>query len=93
MVKKGKIFESLVYQIFDAISKTTGYDSVEMDVALEGPDGPRQIDVLIRSKIAGMSILTVIECKDHSRRLDVTFVDALASKMNDVKANKGVLVA
>ena len=93
MTKKGREFEGLVFEIYQVISNTHPNNSVEMDIHLESPDGLRQIDVLIRSEIAGMPILTIIECKDHKRNLDVTFVDALVSKMADVNANKGVLVA
>ena len=69
------------------------YASVEHDVQLPGEDGPRQIDVLIRAKVASLNLLTIIECRDHTRRLDITDVDAIHSKMQDVRASKAVLVS
>jgi hypothetical protein len=48
---------------------------------------------LIRTQVSSLSILTIVECKDVNKNLDVQYVDALHSKMQDVNANKAVLVA
>ena len=64
-----------------------------MDVMLEGADCPRQIDVLVKSNVAGFSIQTVVEARDYAKRLDITHLDAFHSKMQDVKAHKGVMVS
>ncbi len=89
----GKDFEELTHNIFQLLSNNESYTSVARDIELSSPDGPRQFDVVLRSKVAGLNILTVIECKDHSRRVSVGVVDAFISKMLDVQANKGVIVA
>lgn len=89
----GKQFEALLHDIYTALVSNEQYSSVERDVQLDGHDGPRQIDVLIRSQVAGMPLKTVIECRDFNKRLDVTAVDAFQSKLVDVGANKGVLVS
>lgn len=89
----GKQFEELLREIYSALTANNSYTSVEKNVQLLGADGARQIDVLIRSEVAGMALMTVIECRDFNKRLDVTAVDAFQSKIVDVGANKGVLVA
>jgi hypothetical protein len=89
----GIAFEKLLEEIYTALTANDELASVERNVHLEGLDGPRQIDVLIRSKVAGMSLKTIVECRDHNKRLDVTAVDSFQSKLVDVGANKGVLVA
>lgn len=91
--KTGKSFETLTHQIFELLSKDDRYTSVEHDVQLDSPYGNRQIDVLLRSQVAGLDILTVVECKDFKKNLSIEYVDNLASKMEDVGANKAVLVA
>ncbi len=89
----GKPFERLTHEIFSMLIENPAYMSVEHDVQLGGQDGPRQIDVLIRARVASLDLLTIIECRDHARRLDVTAIDGLHSKMQDVRASKAVLVA
>jgi hypothetical protein len=91
--KTGKPFESFVKSVYDALTEDERFTSVEMDVKLPGPDGPRQIDVLLRSRIAHFDLLTIIECRDYSGRLDITHVDGFHSKLCDVKANKGIMVS
>lgn len=91
--KDGKAFELLTKEIYENLSSNNAYTSVEHNVKLLGKDGERQIDVLLRAEVAGLSILTIIECKDEKKNLDVTYIDALHSKMQDVNANKAVLVA
>lgn len=93
MKNTGKVFEKLSHTVFSLLSRNDKYTSVEHDVDLESPDGPRQFDVVIRSKVSGLDLLTVVECRDYNKNLSVTHVDGLHSKANDVNANKAVLVA
>jgi hypothetical protein len=94
MVKNtGKPYEVFVSDIYKLLTKDDRYTTVQHDVKIEGQDGPRQIDVLLRSKIANIELLTVIECRDYCSRLDITHIDAFHSKLIDVKASKGVLVS
>ncbi|PWF62397.1 hypothetical protein CBX96_16220 [Shewanella sp. BC20] len=92
-MKSGTKFEKLTEKIFAQLVKQPDYEKVEHDIKLEGKDGPRQIDVLITSEIAGMKIKTIIECKDYKGKVSVGVVDSLHSVMQDVNANKGVLVS
>jgi hypothetical protein len=71
MTKTGKQFEVLTKEIFELLSREERYTSVEHDVKLKSPDGERQIDVLIRSKVGSLDLTTIVECKDHNRILNV----------------------
>jgi hypothetical protein len=53
----------------------------------------RQIDVSIRGAIGPISILIAVDCKDHRRRVKITYIDACSGLFQDVGANKGVIVA
>lgn len=92
-MKKGTSFEILTKTIFEKLLGNSQYETVEHNVKLTGKDGPRQIDVLILAKVAGMEIKTIIECKDYKSKISVGTVDALHSVMLDVNANKAVLVS
>jgi Restriction endonuclease len=52
----------------------------------------RQIDVSIRTTVAGHTFLTIIDAKDHGRAATVPDIDAFASLVSDVRANKGILI-
>lgn len=86
-------FEKLTAEVFEHLRTNPAYETVEHNVQLEGKDGPRQIDVLIRGKVGALDSIIIVECKDFNRKLDIGYIDALQSKMQDVYANKAVLVA
>jgi hypothetical protein len=86
-------FEKLTAEIFSILRNNPSYETVIHNTTLQGKDGPRQIDILLIGKIGPLEILTIIECKDYNKNIDVTTVDALHSKMEDVNAHKAVLVA
>jgi hypothetical protein len=88
-----KEFESLTEQVFKIMTAGNPGLSVERDVQLPGPEGPRQIDVLLRASVGPIELTTIVECKDHARPVGHEEVGALHSVMQDVLASKGVLVA
>lgn len=88
-MKKFKEFELLTKKIYEKL----GDYSIQHDVKLPGKDGNRQIDILIEGSIGPSSIRMIVECKDYKGKLNVTKVDELHSKMQDVNANVAVLVS
>ncbi len=93
MPKQGEHFEDLTAEIFESLRNEPQYESVEKNVKLPGADCERQIDVLLRGKVGPFENITIIECKDHNKVIDITKVDALDSVRRDVNADKAVLVA
>ena len=89
----GKDYEAMVLTVYRALCKDETFSDVQHNVKLQGPDGERQIDVLVTHEHANVKYLTVIECKDYRGKLNVTHIDAFASKLVDVKASKGILVS
>jgi hypothetical protein len=53
----------------------------------------RQIDVSIRFMQGFYDYLTIVECKDISRKVEITDVAAFKQKMEDVGAQHGVIVS
>ncbi|MBX5017525.1 MULTISPECIES: restriction endonuclease [Rhizobium] len=64
------------------------------NVKLDGHSSKRkrQIDVLVRDRIGQYEILIVIECKDYKSPVDVKGVEEFSGLVQDVRAQKGVLV-
>jgi hypothetical protein len=91
-MKQGTKFEHLATEVFTILSKDKSHEKVEHNVQLDGPDGPRQIDVLITGSVGPFEVKTIVECKDYDKNVNVTALDALYSKLQDVNAQKAVLV-
>jgi len=90
----GDDFEDLSKELLDLIVAEEPNMKIEgPKVFLEGPEGKREFDLVIRTIAFEQEYLTVIECRDYKKtRLDVTHLDGFHSKMIDIGASKGVLV-
>lgn len=53
---------------------------------------PRQIDVLVKDRIGQYDIQIIIDCKDYKKPADVKAVEEFYGLLEDVGAQKGVLV-
>lgn len=82
-------FERLIADLHD-----TGSVTVEHDVILPGRSGaPRQIDVLVRHRQGLYEHLVVVECKYRNTAVERLHVDALATTVREVGADKGVIMS
>lgn len=92
--KQGRKFENLSKMLFEKLSEDERLTGVEGPrVMLPSPDGERECDLVLRSQVSGMELLTIVECRDLKRKLDITHLDGFDSKIRAVGANKGVLVS
>ena len=81
-----KKFERLVAAIHHSESKGA---EVKWNENIKG----RQFDVTLRFKFGLHCYLTVIECKNYSRKVTVEKIDAFATKYKDVNANKAIMIS
>lgn len=90
---KWKRFEKLIHSVHTQFAPEAAV--VTLDDAIVGYHSkvPRQIDISIRVHIAHYPVLIVVECKDHSRPIDVAELGAFANLRDDVRANKGVMIS
>lgn len=60
---------------------------------VEGPDGRRELDVVLRGSIAQKPVSILFECKDYNRqrRIGIEIVDAFDSKLRDLGFDKGII--
>lgn len=91
-MKKGKDYEILIEEVYrklniDAIikrnDKILGYNS-----KIE-----REIDLSITKHIANHKILMIVQARDHVKKLDVNDIGEFNSVIEDVKANKGIIIS
>ena len=84
-------YQKLAAEIYADFEKNA---QVTHDEKIKGIDSgiDRQIDVGIRTFVAGHEILIVVQAKDLARKADVNVVGEFHSVIKDVRAAKGVLI-
>ena len=93
MPRKGRSLEKLVA----FLEKTLGPQGIKV----KSPDyirgciskSLREIDISLRSHTGSSEILVIIECRDRKGTEDVTWIEQLPSKREDVGAHKAVAVS
>lgn len=73
---------SRIYQLLSPTSKVIHNDIIN----------DRQIDISVRTQISGHEILIIINTKNQTRKVNVNQVGELFAVMDDVKAQKGVII-
>ena len=86
--KRGDAYQNAVASVAKSVVPSA---VVKVGVWTNGPDGRRDLDVVIRLKGAGAAPLAVIECKDWNRPIGIAFIDALDSKRRDVGASVAMI--
>jgi hypothetical protein len=91
MTTSSRDLEILVAKIQKQLSPDA---EVLHDVKLDGrkSNRKRQIDVLVRQRVGQYEILIIIDCKDYQRPVDVKGVEEFDGLLDDIGAQKGVLV-
>ena len=81
--KRGTGFEQVVAEVVKAMEPT---HAVEQGTWVEGPDGRRELDVVITVEVDAQNRTVLIECKDFApgRTVGIEYVDALDSKRQDL---------
>lgn len=91
--KKGKEFEKLVelleYCLIPDGAKVKSPDYIPDKIT----GSLREVDVSIRMNIGSVPILIIVECRDRARGEDVTWIEQLSQKRNDLNAAKAVAVS
>lgn len=90
-MKKWLDYQLLAAKIYADLS---GDAVVKHDDHIQGVESGtmRQIDVSIRTKIAGHEILIIVQAKDKKRPADVNIIGEFQSVIKDVRAAKGILI-
>jgi hypothetical protein len=90
-MKAGKEYELLIEQLYRDLEPNAiiTYDDHIYDAQAKIK---RQIDVSIKYQFAGVSHLIIIEVKDYKHKADISVVDKFQQVIEDVNANKGILI-
>ncbi|GHU55343.1 hypothetical protein FACS189442_2800 [Spirochaetia bacterium] len=89
-MKPGTSYEQFVAKLQKAIIQSEPYTNtkniqVEMNKMLCDKNGAnREFDVYWKYELGGITYQTVIECKDYNSTIDITKIDALIGKIQDL---------
>ena len=88
----GRTYQRLVAYVVKAIDPGS---SVEEGKWIEGPDGRRDMDVVVRGTLEGREFSVLIECKDYDVRttgpVGIGHVDAIDSKRHDLPVDAAII--
>jgi len=91
-VKAGSAYEKFVALTIQAMDSTV---KVHPHQWVKGPDGYRDMDVLIEGELNGSLFKILIECKDYDRKktgpVGIELVEALDSKRQDFDVNAAII--
>lgn len=92
MPKRSNEFQKLVFIIKQQVAGDAQVTESKFlpDLLTEAK---REVDICIEKYIAGHLITISIECRDHKRRADVTWVEQMKSKHERLPTNKLILVS
>lgn len=93
MPRKGKELEKLVKTLEQIIAGT--------GIEIKSPDyifgikskRKREVDVSLKAKIGSINFLVVFECRDRKGAQDVTWIEQLAKKKEDIQASEVIAVS
>ena len=92
MSKQSNPFQNLVFRIHQALAGTASVEESAL-VREKNSESKREIDVLITATIAGYPSRVAIECRDHSKDQDITWVDALIGKYVNLPIDRVIAVS
>jgi len=88
--KKGTAYEELVASIVGSFFHENCV--VKQGSWVDGPDGRRDMDVLIEGLVKGKNLKVLVECKDYDKsktgKVGIELIDALDSKRHDLNIDK-----
>lgn len=82
-------FQKLVVLIERRLSQ--GAEVVESYMVTDRNGQKREVDIAILHKFGAHSYLTAVECRDHAREQDVTWIDSLIGKYRDIPSVNRVI--
>jgi hypothetical protein len=91
---EAKKYEGFVKTIYEELlDKSIGQVHLDKHYVGKRTGHSHQIDVSIETKVAGLEILILIECKHYKKTVEISDVLAFAQRLDDIGAHKGVVVS
>jgi hypothetical protein len=92
MPRQGRALEQLVARLETILGSTNVLVQSPEYIVGRKTETRREVDVTLRTKIGSSELLVIIECRDRKAKQDTRWIEEVASKREDVGANKAVAV-
>ncbi len=93
MPKRTNDFQALIALIERQLA-ASGVRVVESEMLADLLTGEgREVDVCIHAKVSGKDVTLALECRDHKRKADQTWIDTLRGKYANLPVDKVIAVA
>ena len=94
MSRPGRDLEVLVALLESALVSDDAASIRSPDHLVDRVTGKlREVDVSVRYQVGSVPVLIILECRDRQHVEDVTWIEQLAQKRNDVRAARAVAVS
>jgi len=95
MPKRSNDFQRLIKRIYDELAPLGATVTESALLADTGSTEGSEIDVLVEFPVSGAErpVRMAIECRDHARAGDKTWIDALAGKYRDMPVDRVIAVS
>lgn len=82
-------------EVFNSLSAYYINDEIRLDVSIRGrySGRSRQIDIYIRQELNNSDFITIIDCKNYKKKINIKTVESFISMIEDVNADYGVIVS
>lgn len=90
MPKRTNLFQQLAQSVYEQLSIGSHVEESAM-LKDEYTGSFREVDIVVRTSVSTHDNYMSIECRDHSRRQDVTWVESMYGKHTGLPTNKLVL--
>ena len=92
MPKRTNDFQRLVYLVKSSLAD--GASVKESKLLKDRITGTlREVDIYIEGKVGGQSVAVSVECRDHARRVDISWVEAMKAKHERLATNLLILAS
>ena len=92
MPKRSTLFQRVVFQIQRQLADAAAVEESAMLPDHTG-ESEREVDVVIRSVVAGHDVIVSLECQEGSRKATVSWVEAMAMKHDALPTSKLILLS
>lgn len=90
MPKRSNLFQQLALLVHKSLEPE--WKVTESEMLVDSVTGePREVDIVATSHVRDHQIVLSIECRDHARPADVTWVESMAKKHEHLRTSKLVL--
>ena len=93
MPKRTNAFQKLILRIYQQLNSPGGRVEESVLLSERGGGTPREVDILLHSRVFGIDLRIAVECRGRKHKDDIIWIDGLIGKYRDLGIDKVVAVS